>query len=157
MSDIYLSRAGYEKLVVEFNSLKKRKAELSKEIGEAASKGDLKENGEYHAAKEKQAETLRRIHEIDDKLRRAQILEDLKVHAGTVQIGIRVTLLEVDSKDESTWTLVGAEEADPAEGKLSVYSPLAQGLLGAKQGDQVVVKLPVGPTTFKIVKAEPAV
>ena len=154
--ETYVTRAGYEKLVEELAVLKKRKSDLSREIGEAAQKGDLKENGEYHAAKERQADTLRRIHEIDDKLRRAHLIDELTIAKGTVQIGTRVTLLDIESKDEYDWTLVGEEEANPAEGRLSVFSPLAQGILGCKKGEEVTVNLPIGPKKFKIIKAEPA-
>lgn len=152
MSEIYLTRAGYDKLLAELEALKKQKADLSREIGEAAEKGDLKENSEYHAAKERQTDTLRRIHEIDDKLKRARLIEELDIPEGVVQIGVRVTLVECDSREESEWTLVGPEEADPGCGRLSVYSPLAQGILGSKVGSEVTVTLPVGPRKFKIVK-----
>lgn len=156
MSETYLTRAGYEKLVGDLNALKKRKTELSREIGEAAEKGDLRENADYTSAKEKQAEVLRRIHELEDKLKGARLVDDLKIKAGEVQIGVRVTLREKESGDEFTWTLVGADEADPAAGKISVYAPLAQGILGRKLGEEVRVQLPAGPKSFKIVKTESA-
>ncbi|MBI4425767.1 MAG: transcription elongation factor GreA [Elusimicrobia bacterium] len=156
MSDTYLTRAGYEKLVNDLESLKKQKAILSREIGEAAEKGDLRENADYTEAKARQAEVLRRIHELEDKLKKARLIDDLKIKDGEVQIGVKVTLLDKDDGDEMSWTLVGADEADPGAGKISVYAPLSQGILGKKVGDEVQVNLPAGPKRFKILKAESA-
>ena len=154
MPDTYLSRAGYEKLHKDLEALKKQKVILSREIGEAAEKGDLKENADYHTAKERQAEILRRIHELEDKLKKARLIDDLKIPKGEVQIGVCVTLLEKESGDEMEWTLVGADEADPGAGKISVYAPLSQGILGKKVGDEVRVDLPAGPKVFKILKTK---
>lgn len=156
MSDTYLTRAGYEKLVTDLGDLKKQKTILSREIGEAAEKGDLRENADYHEAKKRQAEILRRIHELEDKLKKARLIDDIKVKDGEVQIGVKVTLLDEDEKEEMEWILVGADEADPSKGRLSVYAPLAQGLLGKKVGDKVVVDLPAGPKRIKILKTAPA-
>jgi len=156
MPDIYLTRAGYEKLVKDLENLKKQKMELSKEIGEAREKGDLKENAEYHAAKERQAEILRRIHETEDKLERGRLIDDIKVKAGEVQIGVRVTLLDKEDNEEYVWALVGEDESDPTSGRISVYAPLAQGILGKKVGQEVEVSLPSGVKKFKILKTEPA-
>lgn len=156
MPDTYLTRAGYEKLVGDLENLKKQKSILSREIGEAAEKGDLRENADYHEAKKRQAEILRRIHELEDKLKRARLIDELKVKNGEVQIGVRVRLLDELDGDEMEWTLVGADEANPSEGKLSVFSPLAQGILGKKVGDEVVIPLPAGPKKIKILKAESA-
>ena len=152
MSDVYLSRAGYEKLVGDLENLRKQKVILSREIGEAAEKGDLKENADYHEAKKRQAEILRRIHELEDKLKKARLIDDIKIKDGEVQIGVKVTLLDKEDGDEMEWTLVGADEADPASGKISVYAPLAQGILGRKVGEEVQVQLPAGPRRFKILK-----
>lgn len=154
MGNTYLTRAGYEKMLKELEVLKKRRTELSGEIGEAREKGDLKENAEYHAAKERQADTLRRIHEMEAKLNSAQIIDEIKF-TGEVQIGVKVTLKDQDG-DEYTWTLVGADESNPAEGRISVFSPLAQGILGKKVKDEVTINLPAGPQKFKIIKTEPA-
>ena len=154
MTDTFLTRAGYEKLVGDLQELKKHKVTLSREIGESAEKGDLKENADYHEAKKRQAEILRRIHELEDKLKKARLIDDLKIKNGEVQIGVRVTLLDKDDGDEMEWTLVGADEADPSAGKLSVYSPLAQGILGKKVGDEVLISLPAGPKKFKVLKAQ---
>jgi transcription elongation factor GreA len=146
-----LTRQGYEKLRADLKSLKDRRSGLAGEIKEAAEKGDLKENAEYHAAKEEQQKVQGRINELESKLRSARILDETAVAAGEVRIGSVVTLKDADG-DTSTYTLVDAAEADFAKGKISVNSPLAEGLLGHKEGDMAVAKLPAGPAKFKIVK-----
>ena len=156
MGDTFLTRAGYEKLREELEPLKKMKNQLSLDIAEAREKGDLKENAEYHSAKEKLGEVMTRIAKINDKLEKAKIIDELKTPKGEVAIGCRVEVKDEDG-DKMEYTLVGEDESDPAEGKISVYSPLAQGLLGKKVGETAVVELPAGPRQFKILSAEPAV
>ena len=156
MVDTFLTRAGYERLRGELEPLKKQKNQLSQDIAEAREKGDLKENAEYHSAKEKLGEVMSRIARIQDKLQSAKIIEELKVPKGVVSIGTRVSLKD-DDGDEITYTLVGEDESDPAEGRISVQSPLAQGLLGKKVGDTAQVELPAGPRSFRILKADRAV
>ena len=150
----YVSRKKYEALVSELKDLKELKAQLSNEIGEAAAQGDLKENAEYHAAKEKQAETLIRIQELESRLRNAQITDDLTVDKSEARIGANVTFQDVDTGREFTYTLVGSMEANPEKGLLSVQSPLANGVLGKKEGDTFEAQLPRGPKTYKLVKLE---
>lgn len=150
----YVSRKKYEALVNELKDLKELKAQLSSEIGEAAAQGDLKENAEYHAAKEKQAETLIRIQELESRLRNAQITDDLTVDKSEARIGATVTMQDVDAGIEFTYTLVGSMEANPEKGLLSVQSPLANGVLGKKEGDTFQAMLPRGPKTYKLVKLE---
>ncbi|MGN0016685.1 MAG: transcription elongation factor GreA [Candidatus Avelusimicrobium sp.] len=150
----YVSRKKYEALVNELKDLKELKAQLSNEIGEAAAQGDLKENAEYHAAKEKQAETLIRIQELESRLRNAQITDDLTVDKSEARIGATVTFQDVDAGLEFTYTLVGSMEANPEKGLLSVQSPLANGVLGKKEGDTFEAQLPRGPKTYKLIKLE---
>ena len=150
----YVSRKKYEALVNELKDLKELKAQLSNEIGEAAAQGDLKENAEYHAAKEKQAETLIRIQELESRLRNAQTTDDLTVDKSEARIGATVTFQDVDAGLEFTYTLVGSMEANPEKGLLSVQSPLANGVLGKKEGDTFEAQLPRGPKTYKLVKLE---
>ncbi|MCB4755916.1 MAG: transcription elongation factor GreA [Elusimicrobia bacterium] len=155
MANIYMSRAGYEKLIKELESLRQRKIELSKEIGEAREQGDLRENAGYHYARERQSETLRRMAEIQERLIGAKIIEELNLPKGEVIIGMKVTIQEMGTSDDYEYTLVGAEEADPAVGKISVHAPIAQGLLGHKVNDEVDIQLPAGKSSFKILKIEP--
>ena len=154
MDTVYISRKKYESLVGELKNLKDIKAQLSQEIGEAAAQGDLKENAEYHAAKEKQAETLRRIEELEMTLRSAEITDSLQVDQTEARIGATVTMQDVESGLELTYTLVGPMESNPDKGLLSVKSPLASGVLGHKEGDEFVAQLPRGPRTYKLVKLE---
>jgi len=155
MSEVfYVSRKKYESLVNELKNLQEIKAQLSAEIGEAAAQGDLKENAEYHAAKEKQAETLMRIQELETRLRNAEITDDLNVDRSEARIGATVTIKDIDADIEFTYTLVGSMESNPEKGLLSVKSPLANGVLGKKEGEEFEAILPRGPKTFKLVKLE---
>jgi transcription elongation factor GreA len=151
MADTYLTRAGYDKLKKDLEGLMKQKAQTSLDIGEAREKGDLKENAEYHSAKEKLGEIMGRIGQIQDKLQSAKFIDDMDIPKDTVAIGTTVTLEDAD-KDTAEYTLVGEDESDPMEGKISVQSPLAQGLLGKKVKQTVDVVLPNGTRTFKILK-----
>lgn len=156
MGETYMTRAGYEKLIKELDGLVQRKQELSKEIGETREQGDLKENAGYQYAREKQSETIRRIAEISDRISGAKIIDDMNLPKDEVIIGMKVTIVEVGTSDEYEYILVGAEEADPSVGKISVHAPIAQGLLGHKVNQEVSVTLPGGVTKFKITKIEPA-
>jgi transcription elongation factor GreA len=151
MADTYLTRAGYDKLKKDLEALMKQKAQTSIDIGEAREKGDLKENAEYHSAKEKLGEVMGRIGKIQDKLQSAKIIDDMDIPKDTVAIGTTVTLEDGDG-DTVEYTLVGEDESDPMEGKISVQSPLAQGLLGKKVKQTADVSLPAGPRSFKILK-----
>ena len=157
MAETYITRAGYQKLQEDLKELKSQKKGLSNDIDEARQKGDLKENAEYHSAKEKLGEVMGRIAKIEDQLSNARMIDDLKFKKDEVQIGARVKLQEKDSKEESEWTLVGPAESDPMSGRISVHAPLAQGLLGHKVGEEVRVDLPAGKKTFKILETVPGV
>lgn len=156
MGETYMSRAGYEKLLKELAMLQQRKKDLSAEIGETREQGDLRENAGYHFAREKQSETLRRIAEISDRISGAKIIDDMNLPKDEVIIGMKVSIREVSSGDDFEYTLVGAEESDPTAGKISVHAPIAQGLLGHKVNEEVMVPLPAGKMKFKILKIEPA-
>jgi transcription elongation factor GreA len=157
MPDIYMTRAGYQKLMEELQMLRERKISLSKEIGETREQGDLRENAGYQYAREKQSETLRRIAEIQDRISGAKIIDDMDLPKDEVIIGMKVSIQDLSDNEEYEYTLVGAEESDPTKGRISVHAPIAQGLLGHKVGETVVVELPGGKTKFKIQKIEPAV
>ncbi len=155
MSEVfYVSRKKYEELLEELKNLKEIKAQLAQEIGAAAAQGDLKENAEYHAAKEKQSQTLSLINDLELRLRNAQITDDLTVDKSEARIGATVTLLDQAAGFEFTYTLVGPSEANPDKGLLSVKSPLANGVLGHKEGDEFEADLPRGPRKYKLVKLE---
>ena len=151
MADIYLTRAGHAKLTNDLKELMKQKAQLSIDIGEAREKGDLKENAEYHSAKEKLGEVMGRIGQTSDKLQRCKLIEEMDIPKDTVAIGTTVELEDSDG-DTVEYTLVGEDESDPNEGKISVQSPLGSGLLGKKSKQVVDIVLPNGTRTFKILK-----
>ncbi len=150
----YVSRKKYEELLEELKNLKEIKSQLAEEIGAAAAQGDLKENAEYHAAKEKQSQTLMRIDELEIRLRNAQITDDLAVNQSEARIGATVTILDETAGLEFTYTLVGPAEANPDKGLLSVKSPLANGVLGKKEGDSFEAQLPRGIRRYKLTKLE---
>ena len=155
MSEVfYVSRKKYEELLQELKNLKDVKAQLAEEIGTAAAQGDLKENAEYHAAKEKQAQTLSLINELELKLRNAEITDDLTVDKSEARIGATVTLEDQAAGFAFTYTLVGPSEANPDKGLLSVKSPLANAVLGHKEGDVFEAQLPRGPRKYKLTKLE---
>ncbi len=155
MSEIfYVSRKGYEKLREDLDGLKKLKAKLSDEIGEAARQGDLKENAEYAAAKEKQAETLSKINELEIRLRNSRITDDLTVDKSEARIGATVTIKDLADGEETTYTLVGSMESDPEGGLLSVKAPVAAALLGKKEGEEFALVLPRVTRKYKLIKME---
>jgi transcription elongation factor GreA len=154
MSEIYLTKDGYEKLQAELSELKRQKNDLSVEINEAREQGDLKENAGYIYGKEKQNLVMKRINELELRLRSAKIVDNLAVNKDQISLGATVTMKDENSGNTMTYTLSSADEANPAEGRISVSSPLAQGLLGATAGDSVKVRLPSGEKHLAILKVE---
>jgi len=150
----YVSRKNYEKLLQELEELKKTKAHLSEEIGEAARQGDLKENAEYIAAKEKQAETLSKINDLEIRLRNIQITDNLDVNRTEARIGATVTIEDISDGEKTVYTLVGSMESNPDKGLLSVKSPIALAMLGKKEDDIFEVVLPRAKRKYKLVKLE---
>jgi len=153
MGEIYLTRDGRNKLLEELDRLQKRKPQIQDEIARAREHGDLRENAEYHAAKETLTNLMQRIAEIDAKLSNAKIIEELNIDPNKVFIGVTVTIKDEDG-DTYEYAIVDEEEANPSEMKISIGSPLAQGLLEHKVGDKVDVQLPAGVMKFEILKIE---
>jgi len=146
--DIFISRKGYQKMLAEVDELKSRKPKIALAIKEAMEKGDLKENAEYHAAKEELSHVQRRIAELENKLGSARLLEDqADIPADKAYIGATV-LVKDESGSEMKFTLADASESDPTQGIISVTSPIGQALLG--QGEGVIVKVPVGKAGYKL-------
>jgi transcription elongation factor GreA len=129
--------------------------EITQAIAEARAHGDLKENAEYHAAREQQGFNEGRIQDIEGKLADAQIIDVAKLPPGEkVIFGVTVTLLDVDSDEETTYKIVGEDEADLKVGKISVMSPIARALIGKSVGDAVTVVTPGGEREYEIDRVE---
>ncbi len=125
---------------------------ISKEIGVAREHGDISENAEYHAAKERQGWIEARIKDLEDKLARAEVIDPSKLSGTKVAFGARVKLSNVDTDEESAYRLVGPDEANLNEGSISISSPLARALIGREVGDEVKVKMPAGERVFEILE-----
>ncbi len=151
--NIYLTFEGHEKLLKELEFLKTvRRRNLSREIGIARSHGDISENAEYDAAKEAQGFNEKKIAELEEKLSRAQILDDRKIAKDEALLGATVKLKDLDSGEEIQYTLLSELEADFAQGKISVTSPVGKALLGHKKNEIVEIKVPAGILKYKILK-----
>ena len=150
---MYLSKEGHEKLMKELENLKTTKRrELSRAIGEARAHGDISENAEYDAAKEAQGLNEKRISELEQKLATAQIIDEEQMSSDEILIGATVKLKDAKSGSEIIYTLVAEEEANYAEGKISVSSPVGSGLLNHKEGETVEIKVPAGVLKYKVLK-----
>ncbi len=149
--DVYLTPEGKIDLERELDELiNVRRPDLAQKLKEAVADGDLKENANYHDAKEKQAFIEGRIQYLQNILRSAKIIST-NVPKDVVHVGSQVTIREQGSDEDETFMIVGAAEANPREGKISQKSPIGAALLGHKKGDKVKVTTPDGETIFKIV------
>ncbi len=149
-----MTLAGAEKLRAELQELKtvKRPA-IIQAIAEAREHGDLKENAEYHAAREQQGFIEGRIKEIEAKLSNAQIIDVASLDAGgKVVFGATVVLLDLNTDEEKTYQIVGEDEADIKENKISVSSPIARALIGKEEGDEITLQAPGGTHEFEILE-----
>ena len=148
-----MTARGYEALKEELQRLKTvdRPANV-KDIEEAIAHGDLSENAEYHAAKEKQAHIAGRIAMLDDKIARAQIIESAGQAPDKVRFGATVLLSDIETEDEVSYTIVGEDEADAKRGRISITSPVAQALMSKEVGDDVTVKVPKGVREFEVLE-----
>ena len=147
-----MTRGGYEKLKDELDRLKRvERPTIIKAIAEARAHGDLSENAEYHAAREKQSFIEGRIAELETKVGAAEVI-DAPTGGDRVTFGSTV-LLEDESGKEFRYQIVGSDEGDPTKGKISVLAPLARTLIGKSVGDTVTAQLPNGKKTFDIIKA----
>lgn len=152
MQRIPMTAAGYQRLEAELKHLKSvERPAVIRAISEAREHGDLSENAEYHAAKERQGWIESRVMDLEDKLRRAEVIDVSKLSGDKVKFGATVVLADEDSDEESTYQLVGADESDIKAGLLSITSPLARALLGKGAGESVEVTTPGGSKAYEIV------
>ena len=156
MPKVPMTIAGAERLRAELNQLKVvQRPKISKAIAEAREHGDLKENAEYHAAREQQSFCEGRITEIEAKLSESEIIDISKIEpTGKVIFGTTVTLFNLDTDETVSYQIVGEDEADVASGKISVVSPIARAIMGKPDGEEVVVKVPAGEVQYEIEKIE---
>jgi len=153
MNEAYLTRQGHKKLMEELEYLKTvKRRELARAVGEARSHGDISENAEYDAAKEAQGLNEKKIAELEEKLAGAKILDDENIPKDEVLIGATVRLRDLDTSEELEYTLVSEMEADYESGKISVSSPIRQGLLNHKLDEIVEIKIPAGLLKYQILK-----
>jgi transcription elongation factor GreA len=153
MSGIPITEAGFIKLKTELEKLKTvDRKEIIEAIQEARSHGDLSENAEYDAAKERQGLIEARIAELESKIYRFDVIDISKMGGDKVTFGATVELENVESNERSTYTIVGPDEADISVGKISVLSPLARAVLGKKVGDDVLVQAPKGDIEYEVIK-----
>ena len=150
MEKVPMTPHGAEKLRNELSRLKEERPKISREIGVARDHGDLSENAEYHAAKERQGMVEARIKDLEDKLARAEIIDPSKLLGDRVRFGATVTLTNLDTDEDATYKIVGADEANIDEGTISVSAPLARALIGKSPGDEITVNLPGGTRSYEI-------
>ncbi|RAP42397.1 MULTISPECIES: transcription elongation factor GreA [Rhodovulum] len=150
MEKIPMTRAGYTALDEELKALKSvERPAVIRAIAEAREHGDLSENAEYHAAREKQSFIEGRIKELEGLLSRADVIDPAKL-SGAIKFGATVTLVDEDTDEEKTYQIVGEAEADIERGLLNIKSPLARALIGKEEGDSVEVRTPGGERSYEV-------
>ena len=153
--ELLLTQEGYDKIVAEYEDLVSvKRAEVAERIKEAISYGDISENAEYDSAKNEQAELEERIHELEEMLRKAKIVSEEEMKGDKVNIGLKVTVKDIDTGEKEVFSIVGATESDPFSGKISTESPVGKALIGKKKGETVAVEIPDGVINYKIMKIE---
>ncbi len=154
---IPMSRSGNQKLREELQHLERfERGRVVKAIEVAREHGDLKENAEYHAAKDRQGHIEGRIIELKSKLSRAEVIDCSKVNTNSIVFGTVVQLLDLDTDEEVTYQLLGPEEADVKKGSISVLAPLGRSMLGKEVGDEVLVVTPGGKREFEVMSISPS-
>jgi len=153
MERIPMTAAGYKALEEEISHLKAvERPSVIKMIAEARAHGDLSENAEYHAAKERQAFIEGRVIELEDMIGRADVIDVSKLSGDTVKFGATVTLVDEDTDEKRKYQIVGDMEADAKKGRISISSPIARALIGKGVGDTVEVAAPGGARSYEILK-----
>lgn len=152
MEKLPMTREGFEKLQSELKQLKTvDRHEVIKAIASARELGDLSENAEYHAARERQGFIEGRIAELEDKLSRADVIDVQLLSGDTIKFGARATLIDEDTDENVAYQIVGDDESNLSKGKISLSSPLAKALIGKSVGDSVDVRTPGGVKSYEVV------
>ena len=155
MQRIPMTSQGFEALQAELKILKtEERPSIIAAIAEARSHGDLSENAEYHAAKDKQSFIEGRISELEDKLSRAEVIDTSRLKGKTVKFGATVKLTDEDSGDTFTYKIVGEDEADISKKKISIASPIARAMIGKEEGDIADVSAPGGAKSYEIISID---
>ena len=153
MERIPMTAGGFDSLEVELKNLKSvERPAVIKAISEAREHGDLSENAEYHAAKEKQSFIEGRLIELESMIGLAEVIDPKTLGGKTVKFGATVTVVDEDTEDEAVYQIVGDHEADVAEGKISISSPIARGMISKEAGDVVEINTPGGGKSYEILK-----
>jgi len=146
-----ITAAGFRRLEERLKAAKEERPRVVHEIATARAHGDLSENAEYHAAKEKQGLLEAEIRDLESRLARADIIDPASIKETSVVFGATVTLLDVDNDAEVTYQIVGEDEVDLKNGRISIKSPIARALLRKEEGDEVTVQTPKGSRAYEIV------
>jgi len=155
MSKFPMTEEGLTRLKTELERLKTiERPSIIRALSEAREHGDLAENAEYHAARERQSFIEGRVAELESKIRHAEVIDVSKLSGKAVKFGATVKLSDEDTDETATYRIVGTDEADISEGRLSITSPLAQALIGKEKGDTIVVNTPRGAKSYEIISVK---
>jgi len=155
MEKVPMTIEGFKKLEAELHRLKvEERPRIIQQIADAREHGDLSENAEYHAAKEAQGLNEAKVAEIEDKIGRAEVIDTSKLSGNKIKFGATVALEDEDSGDKVKYKIVGEDEADVRDGKISITSPIARALIGKVKGDSAEVTTPKGSRSYEILKIE---
>lgn len=143
---------GAAKLREDLARLKAERPKISRDIGTAREHGDLSENAEYHAAKERQGMIEAQIKDLEDKLARCEVIDPSKLSGDRIRFGATVLLANTETDERVTYQIVGADEANIDEGLISVSAPLSRALIGREVGDEVAITLPVGKRKYEVIE-----
>lgn len=150
-----MTPAGRDRLRARLKQIREvDRPENVKDIEEALEHGDLRENAEYHAAKERQGQLDAELRLVEYQLGRAQVIDPASIKSETIGFGATIKLLDMDTDKEKTYALVGEQEADVDRGRISIKTPIARALLGKREGDDVTIKLPRGEVEYEVLSVE---
>ena len=151
--EMLLTKEGYDKIVAEHEELVSvRRAEVAERIKDAISYGDISENAEYDSAKNEQAELEERIYTLENMIRKAKIVQEEDVKGDIVNVGLKVKVKDIDAGFEEEYSIVGATESDPFNGKISNESSVGKALIGHRVGEKVAVEVPDGIINYEIIE-----